>query len=81
MRKTTEEGLETESTGQQAEVTMKEVSRDVDNGIVVFKTNAENGTGFTLLIDQDKVRATAKDGQVWFYAERPLGETPNIRLA
>ena len=71
-----------EGTEPEKEVSMwvKQVSVDIDNGIVVFETGAEDGTHFTLLIDHRSIRGTAHGGQVWFYAHEALGDSPNIRL-
>lgn len=72
---------EAAKTDEAPEITMKEVSRDNGNGIVVFKTNAKKGTEFTLKVDDEEVKAKSENGQVWFYVGRELTETSNIRLA
>lgn len=62
------------------EIKTKRASLDLENGVVVFDTNAEDGTGFTLLIEEQKVKADAKDGQVWFYAGSAIAPDSLIHL-
>lgn len=79
---TKKEEIETKEaeTKEETSIRTKEISRDIDNGVVIYKTSAEDGTHFTLLIDEQSIKGTAKDGQVWFYAGAPLGQSPNVRL-
>lgn len=75
MTKTTETGSDPKK-----EISIKPKSLDRVNGILVYTTDAEDGTGFTLLVDDQKIKASTSGGQVWFYAGAPLEEWANIRL-
>lgn len=63
-----------------SEVSVKLHSVDQENGIVVFKTDAENGVGFTCKINGQSIDALADNGELWFYAGQPIGQTPAITL-
>jgi len=71
---------ETEEKATPKAIGLTQVSQDNDNGIVVFDTNADDGTGFTAVINGHKVKANAQNGQVWFYAGASIGTTPVISL-
>lgn len=63
-----------------AAVSGKPFSVDQDNGIVVFKTKADEGAEFTCVINGKKVKAVVENGQLWFYAGTSIGQTPAITL-
>lgn len=73
-----EDAKETEKA--EASFTAELLSTDNEGGVVVYTTDAPDGTGFTLNIDDDKIKARAKDGQIWFQAGYNLGSDPFIHL-
>ncbi len=81
MAKLKETDVETDQTSTSERIyTVEQISLDETGGVVVYSSDAPDGTEFTAVIDGTEVTAKAQGGQLWFYVGRSLSVSAMARL-